>query len=189
MTIPSYRGILWQYRTILIFLISPNTNIIEQRIAPTFLKFLNNIIACDSDVLFNWTLITGDESSDEELLHTIINLWVTMRGFSFAKSIVEKYRIARREPQKAKAFEQSYLLMNSNKISCSVLYLHSKLQHAYVNCNRNQIEILLFFDLFLRGCMAAFKSSSFYFHWCICRFEMLNCAFEKACGSQMHHLQ
>ena len=53
--------------------------------------------------------------------------------------------------------------MNSNKISCSVLYLHSKLQHAYVNCNRNQIEILLFFDLFLRGCMAAFKSSSFDF--------------------------
>ena len=25
MTIPSYRGILWQYRTVLIFLISPNT--------------------------------------------------------------------------------------------------------------------------------------------------------------------
>ena len=63
----------------------------------TFLKFLNNIIACDSDVLFNWTLITGDESSDEELLHAIINLWVTVCGFSFAKSIVEKYRIATRK--------------------------------------------------------------------------------------------
>ena len=27
MTIPSYRGILWQYRTILIVLVSPNTSI------------------------------------------------------------------------------------------------------------------------------------------------------------------
>ena len=60
----------------------------------TFLKFLNNVIACDSDVLFNWTLITGDESSNEDILHAIINLWVTVRGFSFAKSIVEQYRIA-----------------------------------------------------------------------------------------------
>ena len=47
--------------------------------------------------VINWTLITGDESSDEEFLHTIINLWVTVCGFSFAKSIVEKYRIARRK--------------------------------------------------------------------------------------------
>lgn len=60
----------------------------------TFLKFLNDMITCDSDVLFNWTLITGDESADEDILHAIINLWVTIRGFSFAKSIVEQYRIA-----------------------------------------------------------------------------------------------
>ena len=60
----------------------------------TFLKYLNNMITCDSDVLFNWTLITGDESADEDILHAIIKLWVTVRGFSFAKSIVEQYRIA-----------------------------------------------------------------------------------------------
>ena len=43
---------------------------------------------------FNWTLINENESSNEDILQAIINLWVTVRGFSFAKSIVEKYRIA-----------------------------------------------------------------------------------------------
>ena len=39
MTIPPYRGILWQYRTVLIFLISPNTTI-----NPLIFLLFNNIV-------------------------------------------------------------------------------------------------------------------------------------------------
>ena len=39
-------------------------------------------------------MITGDESENQEVLGKIVKLWITIRGFSFAKSIVEKYRQA-----------------------------------------------------------------------------------------------
>lgn len=60
----------------------------------SFHKHIENLITSDSDVLFSWTLITGEELLKENILHEMIRLWITIRGFSFAKSIVEKYRIA-----------------------------------------------------------------------------------------------
>ena len=54
-----------------------------------FRKHLKRMLYTDDDVLFNWTM-TG--SDDENLLQQIIKLWVTIRGFSFAKSIMEKYK-------------------------------------------------------------------------------------------------
>ena len=59
----------------------------------TFRQHLENMITCDSKVLFCWTMITVDESHDN-IFHELIKLWITIRGFSFAKSIVEKYRLA-----------------------------------------------------------------------------------------------
>lgn len=50
------------------------------------------MLSNDDDVLFNWTMITGGETENEEVLHEIIKLWITTRGFSFANSIMEKYR-------------------------------------------------------------------------------------------------
>jgi len=60
----------------------------------SFHLHIENIICNDGGVLFCWTMITGEESSNEEILHKIIRLWVIICGFSFAKSILEKYRIA-----------------------------------------------------------------------------------------------
>ena len=57
-----------------------------------FQKHLDNMLSNDDDVLFNWTMITGGETENEEVLHEIIKLWITTSGFSFAKSIMEKYR-------------------------------------------------------------------------------------------------
>ena len=57
-----------------------------------FQKHLDNMLSNDDDILFNWTMITGGETENEEVLHEIIKLWITTRGFSFAKSIMEKYR-------------------------------------------------------------------------------------------------
>jgi len=50
------------------------------------------MLSSDDDVLFNWTLITGDETEKEDVLLEIIKLWITTRGFSFAKSVMEQYR-------------------------------------------------------------------------------------------------
>ena len=53
----------------------------------------------DDDILFNWTMITGDETEKEEVLHKITKLWVKVRGFSYAKSIMEKYRAESKKGQ------------------------------------------------------------------------------------------
>ena len=46
----------------------------------------------DNDVLFQWTLITGDETEKEDVLHAITSLWINIRQNSFAKSMMEKYQ-------------------------------------------------------------------------------------------------
>lgn len=48
----------------------------------------------DGEVQFYWCLMAVDLDYDanEEMLHKIIKLWVTIRGFSFTKSWLEKYK-------------------------------------------------------------------------------------------------
>ena len=50
----------------------------------------------DEDVLFNWLMISGDWESEETdtLFRMIVDVWVTIRGFSFTSSWVEKYKLA-----------------------------------------------------------------------------------------------
>ena len=54
-----------------------------------FRRHLENMIVTDDEVLFNWTM-TGAEN--EEVLVEIIKLWLDIQGFSFAKSVMEKYK-------------------------------------------------------------------------------------------------
>ena len=49
-------------------------------------KHLTNM---DDDVLFNWTMTGGE---DEDVLKEIVQLWITIQGNSFAKSIMKKYK-------------------------------------------------------------------------------------------------
>lgn len=57
-----------------------------------FQTYLENMLSTDDDILFNWTMITGDETEREDVLLALIKLWITTRGFSFAKAVMEKYR-------------------------------------------------------------------------------------------------
>ena len=57
-----------------------------------FRTYLENTLSTDDDILFNWTMITGDETEREDVLLALIKLWITTRGFSFAKAVMEKYR-------------------------------------------------------------------------------------------------
>jgi len=52
-----------------------------------FWQYLEKMLNTD-DVLFNWTMITGDETEKEEITHGITKLWI----ISIVKSVMEKYR-------------------------------------------------------------------------------------------------
>ena len=65
-------------------------------------------IISNDDVAFYWSMLctgAGDEEKDE-LLSQIVDLRVTIRGFSFARSWMEMFKQARGEPQHAKALRK-----------------------------------------------------------------------------------
>ena len=52
-------------------------------------------VASDDDVLFHWCLIStdiDDEAASQELLRKIVELWLTIRGFSTAGAYIEYYK-------------------------------------------------------------------------------------------------
>lgn len=52
-------------------------------------------IASDDDVLFHWCLVStdiDDEAASQELLGKIVELWLTIRGFSTAGAYIEYYK-------------------------------------------------------------------------------------------------
>ena len=53
-------------------------------------------ILTNEDVLFHWCMVCCDvpEELSNELLKRIVELWTTIRGFSFAKSYMEMYKQA-----------------------------------------------------------------------------------------------
>ena len=59
----------------------------------------------DEDVVFYWCLLGySDDEYAETCLNMIVNKWVTIRGFSFARSMMEMYKqAARTGTEKAKS--------------------------------------------------------------------------------------
>ncbi len=63
----------------------------------------------NNDVAFYWCLacIEAEEEEKKELLSRIVDLWVTIRGFSFARSWMELYKQASKKgTQCAKALKK-----------------------------------------------------------------------------------
>ena len=61
----------------------------------TFKKNVHDKVFHNEDVHFHWTLLSQDIESPEDaesLLTEIINLWVTIRGYSIAASWMEVYK-------------------------------------------------------------------------------------------------
>jgi len=61
----------------------------------TFCKTkVNDAVIGDSDVLFHWCLASQGVEEDEKIvsIHFIAEKWITIRGFSFAKSVLEKFK-------------------------------------------------------------------------------------------------
>ncbi len=63
-------------------------------------------VATDSDVQFHWSMQSVDipcEDDCKELLSNIIELWLTIRGFSLAKTWLEQYKQEARTTSKKAA--------------------------------------------------------------------------------------
>ena len=81
-------------------------------------------IATDEDVLFYWSIISAEWEEKEEqiLLRMIIDLWMTVRGFSFAKSMLEMYKQAQKKTvQKSKGVRKQLIGKGTDKGSNEVL--------------------------------------------------------------------
>ena len=69
-------------------------------------------IFTNEDVLFYWAMLAAEWEEDESkaLLAMIIDLWVTIRGFSFASSWMEKYKLVKKQSlQKSKGIRKQLL--------------------------------------------------------------------------------
>ena len=81
----------------------------------TFRSKLTNIMVTeDDDVQFGWTIAASSMKEDivDQAFEAILNLYITIRGFSFAASILEMYKQeAKKGTQKKKVIETIYKLV------------------------------------------------------------------------------
>ena len=64
-----------------------------QDVSPSLGEVVGSILT-NEDVLFHWCMVCCDvpEELSNELLKRIVELWTTLRGFSFAKLYMEMYK-------------------------------------------------------------------------------------------------
>ena len=65
----------------------------------SFRKHLSNCVLDDQNVLFYWCMVGQDESDKDaqKCLEKIVQKWITVRGHSFANSIIEMYKQNQKE--------------------------------------------------------------------------------------------
>lgn len=74
-------------------------------------------IITDEDVLFAWSIVSvnWEEEEAKVLLRMIAEHWITMRGFSFASAVVERYKhSAKKNVQKSKGVRKQLQKPGSN---------------------------------------------------------------------------
>ena len=64
-----------------------------------FKQRMKSAIDSDEDVQFNWTLVSVemDDEVADKILDLIVDMWITIRGFSFASSVMEMYKIEKKQ--------------------------------------------------------------------------------------------
>ena len=109
--------------------------------APTltagFKAALLETVKADDDVLFHWEIIAveWEEGEEQALLHMIIDLWITIRGFSFAKSWLEMYKQEKKKSKSQKEYENSSLAQaKATRITFVLVRVHVKC-HVCLSCH------------------------------------------------------
>ena len=88
-------------------------------IKTNFKENVTESIMKNEDVMFNWLMISGEWEDEEAevLFKMVIDLWVTIRGFSFASCWVEKYKLAHHQSiQKSKGIRKQLIAGKSSQI-------------------------------------------------------------------------
>ncbi len=105
--------------------------------APTmsagFISTMTAGILSDEDVLFNWTIVAAEweEETEKALLKQICNLWIAIRGFSFASSWLEMYKQTEKKTvQKSKGVRQI-------KVDITVLLSFQSYMYIFYNVTYN----------------------------------------------------
>ena len=111
------RGGLWHIKSGTFFLFCAKAEELRSYLKVSRVKEISDgakmgivgAIISNADVAFYWSMLctgAGDEEK-EELLSRIVDLWVTIRGFSFARSWMEMFKQAnKRGTQRAKALRK-----------------------------------------------------------------------------------
>ena len=75
------------------------------------------IVLHDEDVLFLWSMLSVDLNEEEGnvVLRDLIELWVTLRGYSIASRLLEEYKEATRGATKGKAPLRKQLFLQGNR--------------------------------------------------------------------------
>ena len=77
---------------------------------PNFITEVKTAVPSNEDVQFYWTLLSveGGGEASKLLLSMLIDLWVTIRGFSYASSWMEEYKRANKGTvRKSKGYESN----------------------------------------------------------------------------------
>ena len=83
----------------------------QQSLVAFDIKSILQMVTLDDDIQFCWSVLTEDiEDPDatSQLLDMIVEHWITLRGFSYASSIMEKYKQAQKKNvQKSKGLRKN----------------------------------------------------------------------------------
>ena len=77
---------------------------------PNFKEEVGKSILANEDVAFHWSIVSSDweEAESQALLELVVNLFVTIRGFSYASAWMEKFKAASAKTlQKSKGLRKS----------------------------------------------------------------------------------
>ena len=71
-------------------------------------KQLHDTIITDEDIAFHWSILTIEVEKEEGavLLGMMVNLFITIRGFSFSKSLEIYKQEAKKSTQKSKSLRR-----------------------------------------------------------------------------------
>ena len=83
------------------------------------LKDVAKIVKDSNDVQFNWSMVAADweEEEAQALLELVVDLWITIRGFSFASAWIEAFKAEHKKSvQKSKGVRKQLCTATSSNV-------------------------------------------------------------------------
>ena len=74
-----------------------------------FISDIAPTVKNSEDVLFFWSMLSSnwDEESSDTLFQMVVNLWLTVRGYSYTSAWIEKYKASQKKStQKSKGIRK-----------------------------------------------------------------------------------